>query len=206
MIKYFLFIFLFIIVFYVSNNTIPKFETTNNNKPLIIPVSLTQIFNLGQKELISSIFWIETIQNSDVLKDENPFEYNRAKIIGNLSPYFYQNYFQSSLNLAIVKDQFDFSNQIINDGLLNYPNDYKLNFQLAFNYFFLQKRLKNGELIFDYIYDKKIYKVDNPNYPLIYSNIKRKIGEKEVAKKILIDLYNSTKNQRLKKSIQKLIF
>ena len=157
---------------------------------------------MGNKEILSSLYWINLIQTFNIKKDNDPYEYHSSENISELSPYFYFNYKYNSLTLSIIKDQFDFSNEISKKGLEKFKTSYDLHFQLGFNLFFLQQKEQEGEKYFDIIYENNIYQNQNPFYPFLYSRVKRKIRKNSISKKILEQFYNDTNDQKLKRAIK----
>jgi len=202
MVKQSIFIIPTFFVFYFLNINVSKISTENSLSKIIIPEQYSTLLHLGQKDLISSITWIDLIQNSTVKKDDIPFELSRSMFISNLSPYFYFNYKYNGTLISIAKDQFENSNIVLKKGLKYFPDDYELLFQLGFNYYFLQNEVMKGLEVFSKIYTLKIYEGKNPTFPIIYSNIQKKIGRKKVAKQILYDLLLKTDNQNLIKVLK----
>lgn len=202
MIKQTLFIIIIFLSFYFLNKNIRKLPSENNSSKIIIPDQYSQLLHFGQKELVSSLAWIDIIQNSNTDKDEIPFEFSRAIFISKLSPLFFINYSYNGTLISIAKDQFENSNNILKLGLKYFPNNYELLFQLGFNNYFLQNNLNEGLDIFKLIYDLNIYQNYNPLFPIIYSNLQKKSGQKELARRILYDLLINTDNKNLIKVIK----
>ena len=202
MIKNTLFIILTFLLFFLVNSYIPKTKKFNKSRQVLLPDKIAPIISVGQKDLTSSLLWINLIQNSTVSKDKYPFEFNRSTLISKLSPLFYFNYKFSGMTVSIVKDQFKNSNKILERGISFFPSDYDLNFQLAFNHFFLLENKEIGVKFYDYIYHERIYEDSNPVFPVMYSNIKKKLGDKKVARGILQELYEKTDNENIKKALE----
>ena len=190
-------------IFGIANSIIPKNQNNHGSPKILLPDKYAKLLSFGQNELIGGALWINLIQRSNTKKDNDIFEFNRAMYISNLSPYFYSNYKINSLTISIVKDQFEQSNILIKKGLKYFSNDYELLFQHGFNSFFLLDRKEEGIKYFDKIYHKNLYKGENEYFPIIYSNVQKKIGHKEISKKILYDLYQKTDDQKLKKALLK---
>ena len=72
---------------------------------------------MGNKEILSSIILDKPYSNFDIKKNDDPHEFHSADNILELSPYFYFNYKYNSLTLAIIKDQFNYSNEISKEDL-----------------------------------------------------------------------------------------
>lgn len=100
--------------------------------------SLT-FLNFGLKRFLSSILWIDTLISSDLSrnfsKNSNSWMYYRFITISQLDPKFLQNYQFGGQYLAIIKDDLLGAEIIYTLGIHQYPNDYFLNYNLAFLYF-----------------------------------------------------------------------
>jgi hypothetical protein len=102
-------------------------------------------FNLGQKRLISSLYWVATILDSDVdhykQRDLNSWMFIRFNTISLLEPKFYENYNFGGPYLSIIKDDLAGADVIYDKGLAIYPDDYSLLLNSGFHYYFEQKNL-----------------------------------------------------------------
>lgn len=102
-------------------------------------------FNLGQKRLISSLYWIATILDSDVdhykSKDLNSWMFIRFNTISLLEPRFYENYNFGGPYLSIIKDDLVGADILYEKGLKYYPDDYELLLNSGFHYYFEQHNL-----------------------------------------------------------------
>lgn len=108
--------------------------------------------NYGQKRLLSSLYWIATILESDhehyKQKDLNSWMFLRFKTISELEPMFYQNYKFSGIYLSIVKDDLEGASYMYDKGLSFYPDDYYLLSNAAFHYRFEVKDQEKAYPIF----------------------------------------------------------
>ena len=112
----------------------------------------------GNQRLIADLLWIQTLIESDLeFYRGNPLNnwmYLRFKNISELDPRFYENYLYGGQYLSIVKDDPEAAALIMQKGLKFYPDDYRLNFNQAFNYYFElgenQRGLYHFEKIKDY--------------------------------------------------------
>jgi len=104
--------------------------------------------NYGQKRLLSCLYWIATILESDhehyKQKDLNSWMFLRFKTISELEPMFYQNYKFSGVYLSIVKDDLEGASYMYDKGLSFYPNDYSLLTNASFHYRFEVKDQKKA--------------------------------------------------------------
>lgn len=98
-----------------------------------------RFLNLGLNRLLSSVLWIDTLMSSDLSrnfsKSSNSWMFFRFVTISELDPKFLQNYQFGGQYLAIIKDDLEGAEKIYTMGLALYPNDYFLNYNLAFLYF-----------------------------------------------------------------------
>ncbi len=153
-------------------------------------------FHLGQKRLISSLYWVATILESDhdhyKGKDLNSWMFLRFNTISILEPKFYETYAFGGPYLSIVKDDISGAGIIYSKGLTQYPDDYKLLRDAGFHFYFEAE---------DYVKAKKIYEKlsKHPNlHPLILSSFARlesASGNKEVAYNIILTKYQELKSK-----------
>lgn len=149
-----------IILFYVcflinSKYTKPNLTISPQDSTINFNNDLIQFFSLGQRRLISSLLWTETMLNSDLdhykNNDLNSWMYHRFNTISELTPRFYENYLYGGIYLSIIKDDALGAKTIYEKGLKQYPQDYYLLFNSGFHYFYemnnSQKAVENLEKI-----------------------------------------------------------
>lgn len=128
-----------------KNNEKPPIFVTKQQSSLNINENFWLYFNLGQKRLISSIYWIATILDSDVdhykNRDLNSWMFIRFNTISIIEPRFYENYNFGGAYLSIIKDDLAGADVIYDKGLKHYPEDYSLLLNSGFHYYFEQKNL-----------------------------------------------------------------
>lgn len=148
----------FILIAAILFYSIALFLHNNTSKPAITvdkqdsAINLRQDFlkfiALGNKRLISDLLWIQTLLESDLVKyekrDLNSWMYLRFRSISELDPKFYENYLYGGMLLSIVKDDLEGAADIYERGLKLYPNDYKLNYNAGFNYYFEMGDFEKG--------------------------------------------------------------
>ncbi|MCR9205176.1 MAG: hypothetical protein NXH75_11395, partial [Halobacteriovoraceae bacterium] len=66
----------------------------------------------------------------------NSWMFLRLKLITTLDPYFYVAYLYGGIYLSIVKDDLIGASYIYEKGLEVFPNDYDLNFNAAFHFYY----------------------------------------------------------------------
>ena len=197
MFKQLLFIILTFTFFFSLNSTLEKNLKKSNNLRIILPDKYISLLSNGYKDILSSILWIDLIQNSSTTKDHDPFEINRSINISELSPYFHFNYKYNGLMLSVAKDQFLNANKLLNNGLKYFIDDFDFLFQIGFNNLFLIKNTARGLYYFKHIYEKKIYAKHNKYFPLMYSKAIKRYGNVETAREILLQNYIKLKDPRL---------
>lgn len=99
-----------------------------------------KLFSAGHKRILSSSLWIVTLLEADEehvrKKDGNSWMYHRFMSIADLEPQLYVNYLYGGQFLSIIKDDLEGAAELYERGLKLYPNDYKLNYNAGFNYYF----------------------------------------------------------------------
>lgn len=128
-----------------KNNEKPPVFVTLQQSAINIDENLWLYFNLGQKRLISSLYWIATILDSDVdhyqARDLNSWMFIRFNTISLLEPDFYENYNFGGPYLSIIKDDLAGADIIYDKGLKKFPEDYSLLLNSGFHYYFERKNL-----------------------------------------------------------------
>lgn len=123
-----------------SRSPKPALFISKQQSTLNINEQFWNYINLGQKRLISSLYWIATILDSDVDhykgKDLNSWMFLRFNTISILEPKFYENYNFGGPYLSVIKDDLYGADIIYDKGLKQYPDDYFLLLNSAFHYYF----------------------------------------------------------------------
>lgn len=153
-------------------------------------------FHLGQKRLISSLYWVATILESDhdhyKGKDLNSWMFLRFNTISILEPNFYENYAFGGPYLSIVKDDINGASIIYDKGLSSFPDDYKLLRDAGFHYYFEATDYVKAKIIYERLAKK-------PNlHPLVLSALARlesTSGNKELAYEIILSKYEELKSK-----------
>ncbi|MEA9354665.1 hypothetical protein SHI21_00515 [Bacteriovorax sp. PP10] len=141
-----------------SQNAKPTLFVSKQQSTLNINENFWMYFNLGQKRLISSFYWVGTILDSDVdhykKKDLNSWMFIRFNTISLLEPKFYENYKFGGPYLSIIKDDLSGADIIYDKGLRQYPDDYSLLLNSGFHYYFEQKDLNKAYPILNKLKNK----------------------------------------------------
>jgi len=135
--------------FIISKNyKTPPIFISKQQSTLNINENFWMYFNLGQKRLLSSLYWVSTILDSDIdhykNKDLNSWMFLRFNTISILEPLFYENYQFGGPYLSIVKDDLEGASILYDKGLTIYPNDYSLLFNSGFHYYFEKRDLNKA--------------------------------------------------------------
>lgn len=124
-------------------NEKPAIFVSNQQSIININENFWLYLNLGQKRLISSLYWIATILDSDVdhykNRDLNSWMFIRFNTISLIDPKFYENYSFGGPYLSIIKDDLNGADIIYSKGLINYPDDYSILLNSGFHYYFEQR-------------------------------------------------------------------
>lgn len=93
------------------------------------------ILNLGQKRMIASFFWMETLLNADHEDYDGEglsWMGHRFNNIVSLDPSFYDAYLTGTQFLHVLKGEFEAAANLARRGLHLFPDDYWLHYHLAF--------------------------------------------------------------------------
>lgn len=119
----------------------PTLFISKQDSSINLNPKLVSFTSLGHKRLISSLFWIFTILESDhehyKQKDLNSWMYLRFKFISELDPHFVQTYTFGGLYLSIIKDDIPGATEIYRKGLALFPQNKEL-IKDAFYHFYFQ--------------------------------------------------------------------
>jgi tetratricopeptide (TPR) repeat protein len=138
----------FVAIFLHRNFSPPKIEISKQDSAININRDFLKFFSLGNKRLLGNLVWIQTLLESDLEKysgeEKNSWMYHRFRTISELDPLFYHNYLWGGMYLSIIKDDLEGASDIYERGLLYYPHDYDLNYNIGFNYYFEMGNLEKG--------------------------------------------------------------
>jgi len=177
----------------------PTLTITKEQSALNFDSSLLNIISIGQRRLLSDIFWISTLLESDInhVTDGavNSWMFLRFKTISDLDPLFLTNYQLGGQYLAIVKDDIIGAEAILEKGLKYFPEDYKLNFQMGFLQTFELKSFHTAVSFFE----KALQSDQAPSYlrSLVVKLKYKKTGDKELTLLLLKDMLESTIDERI---------
>lgn len=178
----------------------PDLKISKQETAINVNNTFLQMLALGNKRFIADIFWILTLLESDLekykMKDAGDWMFIRFQTIANLDPQFYENYLYGGQYLSIVKDDLEGASVIYGRGLQYYPNDFALNLNAGFNYYFELGNYEAGLLLLDRI-------KDHPNAPVTLPSIVHKLKietgqDPEAIFLLILDRYQKTKDEFLK--------
>lgn len=130
------------------HNNKPSLVISKQDTAININTKFLMLLSAGHKRLITDLLWTQTLIESDIehykKRDLNSWLFLRFNTISELDPKFYQNYLYGGQFLGIIKDDIEGAKIIYTKGLKQYPDDYQLNFQAGFLYYFEAGDLENG--------------------------------------------------------------
>lgn len=176
--------------------TVSKQETAIN-----INTKFLSILSAGHKRLITDLLWTQTLIESDTehynKKDLNSWLFLRFKTISVLDPTFYENYLYGGQFLSIMKDDLEGASYIFDKGLTHYQDDYDLNYNAGFLYYFemgdYKRGLKNIEKI-------QFHSRAPSFFPSVVNKLKMETGvlDLKTILSVVLAQYQSTHDKNLK--------
>lgn len=191
--SYFL-IFLGCVFIILSND----FQMRQKDVVRIYPINALQYFHFGHKNAMADLFWISTIQNIDYCENEdqaptyNPgvgvdaalsavlkpsrcdrgWVFQMMDFVTDLAPRFEAVYEIGGVVLSVVVDDREGAKIIFDKGLVQFPNNWVLNYRAAYHYLIeLQKPGRAAELLMG------AYQNGGPDYlPTLASRLYSKVG------------------------------
>jgi len=173
----------------------PTVKISMQDQTVNIDDQVIKIIDVGQHRMISSLLWSETLLRSDIdhysQGDFKNWMFLRMKTITSLDPYFYEAYLNGGVYLSIIKDDDLGAEYIYDRGLKYYPNDYYLNLNASFHYYFeLGKVQKSIDAL------ESITRIPDKETPRFVSELLAKMkslqGNKSDALIIISKLYNNS--------------
>lgn len=196
-------IFIFTLVFFSTSFFIarefekPAIVVSKQESSFNINYQIIEFFHLGQKRLLSSIYWVATILESDhshyKQRDLNSWMFLRFNTIAQLEPLFLETYTFGGPYLSIVKDDLTGATQIYKKGMHYYPNEFSLLKDAAFHFYFEVK---------DYDESYKIYQrlKNNPKASIhmisTLARLETEQGNLDDAFDLLFAKYNDLKDKK----------
>ena len=175
-------IFLLLLLVHKINETAsfqkPDLKTSMQDTKRSLNPDFYKIINLGQKRLLSSLLWIDTILNMDHEHYKSHDLYNwmyvRFETITDLDKFFYRAYRNGGPILSVIRDDDLGALKIYNKGLDVFPGDVNLLFYAGIHAFF---ELRDDDLAIKYL-DQIKYHKDVPKYlPSLVSKLKASEGD-----------------------------
>lgn len=168
----------------------PKLSGQETN--YTIDSSVLSMISLGQDKLISSYLWMNTLLFSDhdhVKDGEISWMYHRFKLISDLNPKFYENYYYGGIYLSIIKDDTEYAEKHYAKGLKEYENDHFLLWNRAFNLCHELKRCEDALPFYIKLFE--LYPNRYPAAGRIAAKIQNGLGLETEAYQILLKTYES---------------
>jgi tetratricopeptide (TPR) repeat protein len=173
----------------ILNSKRPILTAKESELNITIRYDVLKILSLGNERLLSSYYWITTLLASGIEREEGKqsWIYNRFNLISMLDNRFYENYLYGGIYLSIIKDDPLSASKIFSQGLDIYPEDFKLLYYSAFNYFFELGEVDKATPL----YEKLIKHQDIGNHPGLANTISKILSTK-YDKKIIFNLLLNT--------------
>ncbi len=159
----------------------------------------------GNKRLFTDLLWVQTLLESDMDhytgKDLNSWMYVRFNTISDLDPNFYENYLWGGQYLAIVKDDLIGAVALMEKGVAKFPEDYRLNYNLGFTYYFELNEYEKGLTLLDKI-------KNHPKAPVFIPSLVVKLKVEtgfdiNAALAVIFDLMTNTNDESLKAKLSR---
>lgn len=208
-ISFIFFMFVLLSTLFVMNWRVirPAIKLTTQEQKITIDKNIIDIISAGNRRFVSSIYWIETLMDSDLIhyqkNDLGNWMFNRFDTITSLDPEFYEAYIFGGIYLSIVKDDEKGAKIIYEKGLKQFPDDLELLYNAGFNDYFELDNVEDALQKFD-----KIAKSEEgfKKYPFIVS-LGKKLQLKngltlEEAYESFKNLYETNKNISNKRTTQ----
>lgn len=188
-----------------QQSPMPRLQLSKQQTAVNINKSVLLFLSAGNSRLLTDLLWVQTLLESDLEhyagKDLNSWMYLRFSTIAALDPLFYENYAWGGQYLSIVKDDLLGAVNLLKLGLRHYPDDYRLNYQLGFTYYF---ELGDSEQGLKYM--EKV--AGHPRAPKYFQSIVLKLrhesgGDINATLALIYDLMTSTNDKYLRERLQK---
>ncbi len=171
--------------------TISKQDSITN-----VNENFLSVLHLGNKRLLASLLWIQTLLESDLDqykgKDLNSWMYLRFKTIITLAPQFYEAYLLGGQYLSIIKDDDLGAKDIYEKGFIFFPDDFKLNFNMAYHYYFEIGDIDKAIFHFTKLQTNPLWKEMIPYLPSLLAKLVAQRGNIAMAFEIVKTAYDQT--------------
>lgn len=164
-----------------------------------------RIAALEYEQLVGDIIWLETIQilgDKVVTPTGYEWAYHALQIVTTLDPKFSYAYELGAINLAVLGHRPDLANRLLEKGIKENPQVWKLPFYLGFNKFFYMKDYQGAAKYMAMASELP----GHPAYlPRLAARLYVQAGNPEVALDFLKNIYDETQDENVRKSIEKRI-
>ena len=172
-------------------------------EPLYIPSGrLLPYLSIGHDQLLADLLWLKALLyfGKHYLTDKNyPYFFHLLDIITSLDKRFKEVYLLGGIILSLELGAIQESNMLLEKGMENIPYDWRMPFYIGFNYwYYLNDHIQAARYIS--IASKH---TGAPSYLSGFAGtLYLKGGQKEVALRFLVELYNNTEDERIKEQIR----
>jgi len=202
----FLLVILLCAVFYVQSYIDKSFKYQKEERLLYLPTGrFLKPLCLGYEAVIADMLWLKAVGyfGGHYLTDKSyKWLYHILDIITTLDPQFTYPYEFGGIILALEEGNYEQSTTLLEKGITYYPDYWRLNFYLGFNYFYFHKDLKKAS----YYMTRAAQLPGHPKYlPKLAASLLTQAGKKDQALYFLNQLLINTDNEWLKEKIRQKI-
>jgi len=208
---YIIICFIFFSIYFLNKNiTPPPLSIPKQESSININETAIRLLSMGNKRLISSLLWVQTLLESDLdhykNKDLNSWMYLRFRTIIATDPNFYEAYYYGGQYLSVIKDDDLGAADIFDRGLLVYPDDLWLNYFSGFHsYFELGDNLKAYNAYAKIQHNPKMRQF-LPYIDSLMARLKAEEGDLEDAYNILSTAYEKMAKGYIKEKYAKSLY
>ena len=157
---------------------------------------------LGFDVLVADLIWARTVVSfgEHLLTDQDYTGlYHRLDVITTLDPLFYEVYHFGSILLAMQAGQIDEGMMLLERGIKNYPDDWRLHFIIGF---YLTHYKKDDTKALKYL-ERAANLPGHPIYlPRLIGNLYAKIGKVDMALLFLEEAYKQFRDKKMRAEIE----
>lgn len=200
-------------------------ETKKPEPPLafLLPPSDIHLFTLGYDEVMADILWIRLLQDFDFCEKvhstdssivrtgpgteagtskamcEAGWVYHMLDSITELAPRFREAYESGAISLSIIVDDREGARRILDKAVVQFPNDWRLNFLAGYHYLYEIKDVETAAQRMA----KAAASGGPPWVAALAGRLYTKAGQADIARKVLEDAFAKTRDPEIAERIKK---